>query len=439
MSASCSEYVTCHECDLVNRVGELGQRQRAKCSRCGATLVRSTPEGIERALLLSVTALILLAIAVIYPILTFKLQGHEQRASILSGILTLNEQGFWELAVVVFLCSIALPAARILAGIYLFLPLHLGVRPWGFERIFPAFQRLAPWAMTEVYLLSLIVAYVKLVDLATIVIGAASFAFMGLLVVTTWLSSCVDSHVIWDYAERLGRSSGQLAQSPRGGEPHEAEQRGQTALDLCPGLQRYCCARCALNVVGPDPAREPDMLLRCPRCRSVLHHRKPDSIGRAWALLIAAAICYIPANMLPIMTVISFGSGSPSTILSGVSELWEIGMYPISIVVFVASIFVPVLKILLMVYLLISVQRRSPNQPRQRTLIYRITEGVGRWSMLDIFMISILAGLVKLQALATIAPEPGAPFFAAVVILTMLAALAFDSRLIWDKANGGKR
>jgi paraquat-inducible protein A len=166
-----------------------------------------------------------------------------------------------------------------------------------------------------------------------------------------------------------------------------------------------------------------------------LHKRKPGSIERTWALLIAAAICYLPANLLPIMTVISFGKGSPDTIISGVKALIEADMYPIALVVFVASILVPVLKILVLSFLLVSVSARSDWRTRERSMLYRITELIGRWSMIDIFMISILAGLVKLQALATIEPGPAAIFFAAVVVLTMLAAMTFDPRLIWDAAR----
>jgi paraquat-inducible protein A len=427
MSVSSTEYVACHHCDQLHRIPALAGSERAVCARCGATLLRWDRGKVDMALGLSIAALILLAIAVTYPILTFKLQGNEQVSSVLSGIWTLEEQGFWELAILVFLCSIVLPAARTMAGIYLFLPLSMGRRPPAFEYVFPMFDRLAPWAMTEVYLLALIVAYVKLTDLATIVIGAASFALMGLIAVTTWLGTTIDPHIIWN-----------RVMGSHGLSPDRPSAAGVTGGDT--GEQRFTCHRCGLAVVGPEIApHEDDVVLRCPRCGSVLHRRKPNSISRAWALLIAATICYIPANVLPIMTVISFGRGAPSTILSGVSELIDVGMLPIAALVFLASIFIPVLKILVIGSLLVSVQRGSPRQARERTLLYRITESVGRWSMLDIFMISILAGLVKLQSLATIAPEPGAIFFAAVVILTMLAASAFDSRLIWDTPANGKR
>ncbi len=170
----------------------------------------------------------------------------------------------------------------------------------------------------------------------------------------------------------------------------------------------------------------------CPRCEAHLHLRKPNSLSRTWALLIAAYILYIPANLLPVMTVISFGKGEADTILSGVKELIHAGMLPIALLVFFASITVPVLKLLALTFLLLSVQYKSQWRPRERTKLYRMTEVVGRWSMIDIFMISILIALVKLDAVATIEPGPGAISFAAVVILTMLAAMSFDPRLIWD-------
>ncbi len=171
----------------------------------------------------------------------------------------------------------------------------------------------------------------------------------------------------------------------------------------------------------------------CPRCEAHIHLRKPNSISRTWALLIAAYILYIPANLLPVMTVISFGKGNPDTILSGVKELIHAGMWPIALLVFFASITVPVSKLLILTYLCLSVQLKSKWRPRERTVLYRITEVVGRWSMIDIFMISILIALVKLEAVATIEPGMGAISFAAVVIITMFAAMGFDPRLIWDK------
>ena len=170
----------------------------------------------------------------------------------------------------------------------------------------------------------------------------------------------------------------------------------------------------------------------CSRCGASLHVRKPNSLARTWALTLTAFILYIPANVFPVMTVISFGKGEPDTILSGVMHLLAGGMWPLALLVFFASIMVPVAKLIMLVLLLLSVHYKSRWRPRDRTVLYRITEAVGRWSMIDIFMISILVALVKLEAVATIEPGAGAISFAAVVVLTMFAAMSFDPRLIWD-------
>jgi paraquat-inducible protein A len=164
-----------------------------------------------------------------------------------------------------------------------------------------------------------------------------------------------------------------------------------------------------------------------------VHARKPRSIERTWALVIAAALCYLPANLLPIMQVTSLGKAQADTIMSGVVYLLLHGMWPLAIVVFTASVFVPVLKLVILVVLLVSTQRGSHWRPVDRTRLYRLTEAIGRWSMVDIFVVTILVALVRLGALATIEPMPGAIFFGAVVVLTMLAAESFDPRLIWDR------
>ena len=173
---------------------------------------------------------------------------------------------------------------------------------------------------------------------------------------------------------------------------------------------------------------------RCPRCGAALHARKPRSLERTLALVLAAALCYVPANVLPIMTVTSLGKAQSDTILSGVVYLLLHGMWPLAVVVFTASVFVPVLKILILAYLLISVRRGSSWRPAERTRLYRITEAIGRWSMVDIFVVTILVALVRLGSLATIQAETGAVFFGAVVVLTMLAAESFDPRLLWDRS-----
>jgi len=172
--------------------------------------------------------------------------------------------------------------------------------------------------------------------------------------------------------------------------------------------------------------------VHCPRCGSPVHLRKPNSIGTSWALLIAAMIMYLPANLLPVMATTYVGSTQADTIMSGVIYLLHHD-WPLALIVFVASVLVPLLKMLALLYLLISVQRKSPLRKVQRTRLYRLTELVGRWSMVDVFVVSLMAALVQVGALATIEPGGGALAFASVVILTMLAAMSFDARLIWDQ------
>ena len=172
--------------------------------------------------------------------------------------------------------------------------------------------------------------------------------------------------------------------------------------------------------------------LVCPRCGAPLHERKPNSLARTWALVCAATILYIPANVLPMTITSALGTTQADTIMSGVIYFIHSGSWEIAAVIFIASVFVPLIKLLILVTLLISVQFRSHWRPKDRTMLYRLTEAVGRWSMLDVYVVTILVALVKLGAVATIEAGPAAVYFAAVVVITMIAAESFDPRLIWD-------
>ncbi|EWC39019.1 paraquat-inducible protein A [Pseudomonas stutzeri] len=195
------------------------------------------------------------------------------------------------------------------------------------------------------------------------------------------------------------------------------------------------CHEChQLNRTGVDDGHQ-----RCSRCGARVHMRRPNSIARTWALLITAALLYLPANLLPIMTVRMLGSGTPDTIMSGVVTLAKHGMLPIAAVVFIASILVPTFKLVGIAMLLFSVQRHHPMSPRQRLLVFRFIEWIGRWSMLDIFVIAILVAIVNFGSLASVEAGFGAVAFAGVVILTMLAAITFDPRLIWDNTESGNK
>jgi paraquat-inducible protein A len=203
-----------------------------------------------------------------------------------------------------------------------------------------------------------------------------------------------------------------------------ADALGLLGCHVCGLVCRAAAAGAGLP--GPAPA------LTCPRCGSALHRRKPASYARTWALLLAAFIMYIPANVLPIMRTASLNDIDDNTIISGVVELWVKGSPGLAVIVFSASIVVPMLKFLTLGVLLVSSQRGSGWALPQRAKLYRFVELIGYWSMLDVFVVSLLTALVRFNVLSRVEPLPGVIFFGITVVLTMLASMSFDPRLIWD-------
>ena len=200
-------------------------------------------------------------------------------------------------------------------------------------------------------------------------------------------------------------------------------------------LGYLACHACSLVHRSSGHAHE----LFCTRCGASLHARKPNSVARAWALLIAAYILIVPANVLPVMVSGSLFGSEKDTIMSGVVYLWTDGSWLLAAILFIASIAVPFAKLGAMTFLLLSVQRRSTLAPEQRTRLYRVLEFVGRWSMIDIYVAAILTALVQFGGLMSIQAGPGAIAFGAVVVLTMFAAESFDPRLIWDPVESHGR
>ncbi|QHI97761.1 paraquat-inducible membrane protein A [Xylophilus rhododendri] len=176
----------------------------------------------------------------------------------------------------------------------------------------------------------------------------------------------------------------------------------------------------------------------CERCGTVLHARKPDSLNRTWALLIAAAVMYLPANLLPVMITRSLFGTQSDTILSGIIFFWVSGSYGIAAIIFVASFLVPLFKLAALFVLLVNAGRRSDWRQEERSKLYHVIEVIGRWSMLDVFVVALLSGLVRIQGFAEITAGLGIAAFASVVVLTMLASLSFDSKLTWDGRPSAK-
>jgi len=241
----------------------------------------------------------------------------------------------------------------------------------------------------------------------------ALYALGALLLTMIAADVLLDAQAVWEEMERRGLPGRAL--TPAGAHTARGDAIG--------------CDTCGLV------SRVTDDRTHCPRCGFRLRHRKPDSVRRTWALGIAAALLYVPANVYPVLTVVQLGAGHPSTILGGARELLDGGQWPLAALVFFASICVPMLKLVGLTALLASVHWRRRDRLRDRTVLYRIVDSIGRWSMIDIFMESILVALVQFGALVTINPGVGAIAFAGVVILTMFAARSFDPRLMWDVAG----
>ena len=418
MSATIDHYrpdgmTACHECDALHRLRALPPGGRAFCTRCGAALYREPRGGVDTPLAWSLAALGLFVLANVFPFITLKLEGRLEENLIISGVLAMWREGMPELALLVFLTAVLFPLLMVSALLWLLVPVRLGFRAPATAAVHRLVQAIAPWTLPGVFMLGALIAFVKLLDIATVIPGVSMMALTGLIVAATAAASSFDTVLLWP---RIGPPT------PSG--EHYPRPPVLTAQDLA----LVGCHTCTLLVPRTTDA--------CPRCGDPVHEsRKTDSLARTWALVVSALLLLVPANVYPVMTLIRFGQGEPSTILGGVVHLIESGMWGLALIVFVASVAIPALKLGLLVYLLLSVQRGSAARPRDRTRLYRLTEAVGAWSMVDIFLVAILSALVNLQALATIRPGVGASFFAAVVVITMFAAHSFDSRLIWDNAR----
>ncbi len=400
----------CHDCGLHQRVPDLDYGDIV-CMRCNKRLHRIVRNSLVEGFALALAGLTMLVVALTMPFITVDFAGRLHHSDLVTGILTFADRGFYELAFFVLLTTIVAPAVSWILTAAIPLLLLLRRPPRALIPMVLWIERFAPWAMVEVYLIALFVSYTKLADLFTVHFGPAVYAMAAMMVVTVVMSARIDHGEFWVAMERRG-----VTHRPPTSDVGRA----------------YSCHGCGLLLrLWSRPSHD----LSCPRCGSKVHHRKPGSLGRTWALLIAAAIFYVPANAYPVMTMISLGKTYPSTILGGVVELINLGSWPLALIIFIASVAVPGLKIIALALLLITTQVGTAWRLNDRTRIYRMVEVVGRWSMTDIFVVSVLIALVQVGQLATFFPGLGATCFAAVVVLTMLAAHSFDPRIMWDRAG----
>ena len=397
----------CLDCGLFQTVPPTPAGSDARCLCCDAILRRVRHDALVRPLALALAGLALYAVAISLPFMGLELDGFGRATTLPASAAALDSHGAWQLATVLALTVLVMPGVKLLVLASVLLGLRLKRPPRLLVHLFRAYTWIGPWAMVEVYLLGVLVAYSRLSAMATVQLGPALYALGGLMLVTVMADIALDRHAIWEALDRRGVRHGP---TPQGALP-------------------IACPTCSLVSRTPGDGRA-----TCPRCGTRLRQRKRNSLVRTWSLIAAAAIMYVPANLYPVMLITYFGRSHPSTILAGVQELAAAGEWPLALLVFAASITVPLLKLCGLVLMLLSVHLRWAWRLRDRTRLYRIVEVIGRWSMIDIFMLSLLVALVRMGLLASVQPDIGAVCFAAVVILTMLAAASFDPRLMWDAA-----
>jgi paraquat-inducible protein A len=396
----------CPDCGLFQYVPMVARGEGAQCVRCDCTLRRRSLQGLGLPLFCVSVAAVLLAMLVSFPMMSLHVLGRFASATVLSGPDRLADFGTWELSVLVIATLMVLPAIKLAIMIA---ALIAALNSWHSRKLawlFGWLERISPWSMIEVFLVGAGVAYTRLHAIADVEIGPALAAAGGFVLALAAADAVLDREAVWHRIGGLARNA---------------------ALDHR-ALELIGCDVCGL-VSRSSPEEH------CPRCAHALGHRKANSIARVWACVVGAAILFVPANILPVMTIVRGGRGGPRTILGGVVELGENHLWALAVIVFVASVAIPLLKLGILISILVLTGWGSPAYLRLRTRMYKVVKAIGRWSMIDIFMMTTLVGLLHMGPLTNVTPEAGSMAFAAVVVLTMIATEALDPRLMWDAAS----
>ncbi len=396
----------CLACGQFQRVPPVKAKQAAHCLRCDTPLRRGRAHPLTYSLAFTIAAAAMLLLAVGMPFLGLRALGRSFPSTMLTGPISLSNHGLPELGLLVLLTAIVMPAVKLGLMLWVLVGLRTANPPRGLPQAFAWLDTVRPWAMVEVFMLGVFVAFSRLEAIATVTIGPALYAIGACMLASAAADASLDHEAVWE----------------------EMDRRGLSGAPLSGGTQRISCTSCH-RVHQAEPGQ------RCTRCHSTLRLRTPRSVATTWSLVLASLVFYLPANLLPVMTVVRYGRSQPDTIMSTVRQLGEAGMWPLAALVFFASIMVPGAKLIALILMMVTTHRRSAWALRGRTRLHRIVEAVGRWSMLDVFLLSTLVALVQIGLLTTIRPENGDIYFASVVVLTMVAARSFDSRLMWDAAG----
>jgi paraquat-inducible protein A len=400
--------IGCHDCGLVQLAPALAPGIVASCRRCDAMLSQPRLLPFKLGLALTVTTAVLSLPALLDPIFVVHFYGRYREDLVSTGVSALWTSHIWPLALMVGALAIVIPVLWIGSLAMVFACLHAGRTPSWLGIWYRWSRTLDGWVMPDVFMVGAIVAYTKIRSMVMVEVAAGGWCFIGFALAVMALRAFVDPQQIW---AAIGPSDGATS-------------------DL---RNSVTCHHCTL-VLDPSAIGIP-----CPRCGGRVETRKIHAYQRALALVIAAYLLYIPANLLPVLSLVQFGRTQAKTILEGARELYETGMWPLALIVLIASIAVPIMKLLGLTWFLISTRQKSSDRLIARTRTYRIIDLIGRWSNVDVFVISISAALLQFDRLTMVRAELGAVAFGAVVLLTMVASRMFDPRIMWDaaaKANG---
>jgi paraquat-inducible protein A len=394
----------------------------AECPRCGKRLWWMLRAPFSFPIACGISGVLFYLFALVAPFLEISAYGRFQLARLQTGPDTLIAEGYGMVGLLVLAVTAIFPGIKLGIMLITLLGLETGtVPPRLMIGLFRWYAKITPWSMIDVYLLGFLVAYTRLVAIAHVDLDTSLYALIGLMVAMAASDGAIDHEAVW-----RGLDKAQAASDDRFLRRHPKARRPPTPAELerqHPDV--IGCHTCHL-VNHADPGDH------CRRCHGVLHGRKADPIGRTWACVAAAAFLYIPANIYPVMTITQLAKTQTFTIFGGIQELVAYGLWPLAALVFLASITIPLMKLATLVFLLVGTQRRRETHLVGRTRAFRVIDFIGRWSMIDIFMISILVALVRFGQFAQIDAQTGAPCFAAVVVLTMFAVITFDTRIMWD-------
>jgi paraquat-inducible protein A len=414
-----NQFTVCPGCDLLVHNIQPPPDHTVLCPRCRHRLHRRHPNSVQRTLALAATGLLLYLPANFYPLLTFDLLGTDTSSSLVSSTLSILEQGQHIVGLTVLLTGFVFPLLTLSLLFWVSAGLLLDWKARWMPGFLRCYQHLTEWAMLDVYLIGVFVTIVKMSHTAEIQFNVGFFCFIALVMSTVAAQASIDKGLFWQQLE--GDREG-----PREKMTFSIPTDSLTGKEA--GL--VLCHTCHKTMPVSEPGRQKNP--NCPRCGASMHLRKHNSVGRTWALIVTAALLTLPANLLPIMEVEYFGQPEASTIMDGIIYFFQEGSYGIGAIILTASILVPLFKISGMTLILLSIHFQWTRGLRHKAFMFRFIEFIGRWSMLDIFVITLLCALVQFGYLSTINVAPAAFYFTGVVLSTMFAAISFDRRLLWD-------